>query len=288
MDNFAQGTRRGRLQGHQEVGRAAQTGEIRNANARSYRRDVFMRTRTITIQEAAAEVMEEAYLKASAQGTLPVQPRQIMYAARGHIQERTGRKLDDRYFTQTMLPNYVEENGVDWDIVWNARGSFHEPHTNRHVPLGTLEVRAYLGSQKSHYLPPDQAGGWKTTGPRTAMVASCSWKGGFFALFRKVQLAERYDIAIMSTKGVSTTAARTLIDGLIGAEVPVFCIRDFDVSGFNIAGTLAAIPDAIMGEQWRDRSRAQAQGIQRYTLESEDVFYLGANGRHLDGDESFA
>ena len=30
-----------------------------------------------------------------------------MYAARGHIQERTGKKLDDRYFTQTLLPDYV-------------------------------------------------------------------------------------------------------------------------------------------------------------------------------------
>ena len=72
--------------------------EIRDANARGYRRDVFMRVRTITIQDAAWKVMEQAYLKASAGGTLPVQPRQIMYAARGYIQERTGKKLDDRYF----------------------------------------------------------------------------------------------------------------------------------------------------------------------------------------------
>ena len=108
--------------------------------------------------------MPTAYNKASAGGTLPVRPRQIMYAARGYIQEKTGRQLDDRYFTQTLLPDYVDPIEVDWDIVWDARGSFHEPHTNRHVPLGTLEVRAYLGSQKSVYLPPDQAGGWKTTG----------------------------------------------------------------------------------------------------------------------------
>ena len=118
--------------------------EIRDASAQSRRRETFVRPRRITIQEAAWKVMETAYAKASADGTLPVRPRQIMYAARGYIQERTGRKLDDRYFTQTFLPDYVAQQGVDWDIVWDARGSLHEPHTNRHVPLGTLEVREYL------------------------------------------------------------------------------------------------------------------------------------------------
>ena len=54
--------------------------------------------------DAAHEIMEDAYLKASGGGTLPVKPRQIMYAARGHIQGRTGKKLDDRYFCQTILP----------------------------------------------------------------------------------------------------------------------------------------------------------------------------------------
>ena len=52
----------------------------------------------------------EAYLKASGGGTLPVKPRQIMYAARGHIQQRTGKKLDDRYFCQTILPDFVAAN----------------------------------------------------------------------------------------------------------------------------------------------------------------------------------
>ena len=49
-------------------------------------------------------------------------------------------------------------------------------------------------------------------------------------LFQAVQLGERYDLAIMSTKGMSVTAARTLIDALVADGVPVFCIRDFDVS----------------------------------------------------------
>jgi hypothetical protein len=67
-----------------------------------------------------------------------------MYQARGYIQERTGKPLDDQYFTQTLQPDYAAETSVDWDIVYDARGHFHEPHTHRAVALGTVDVRDYL------------------------------------------------------------------------------------------------------------------------------------------------
>ena len=77
--------------------------------------------RTTTIKDAAWEIMEEAYLKASAQGTLPAHARQIMYAARPYIQEETGKLLDDKYFTQTLLPDYIEQNEpTDWNVVFDG------------------------------------------------------------------------------------------------------------------------------------------------------------------------
>ena len=103
------------------------------------------RSRRVSQKDAAYEVMEEAYLKASANGTLPAHARQIMYQARRHIQERTGKQLDDAYFTQTLLPDYISEHQVDWDVVSDDRGHFHEPHTSRSIGLGTLAVRDYLG-----------------------------------------------------------------------------------------------------------------------------------------------
>jgi hypothetical protein len=51
------------------------------------------RTRGVSFREAAAEIMETAYMQASGGGTLPANARQIMYAARGHIQRITGRQL---------------------------------------------------------------------------------------------------------------------------------------------------------------------------------------------------
>src|SRR5580698_2608237 len=100
--------------------------------------------RSKSVKDAAAEIMESAYMKASGNGTLPANARQIMYAARGYIQERTGKQLESNYFTQTLLPNYVLETGVDWNVIYDARGHFTEPHTDNSFGIGTLEVRDYL------------------------------------------------------------------------------------------------------------------------------------------------
>jgi hypothetical protein len=54
-------------------------------------------------------------------------------------------------------------------------------------------------------------------------------------LFKSVNLAERYDIAIMSSKGVSVTAARQLADALCHEHnIPLLTLHDFDVAGFTI------------------------------------------------------
>ena len=86
--------------------------EERSPATRSYRFARMARERGVSFKEAAAEIMEEAYMKVSGGGSLPANARQIMYAARPHIQKVTGKPLDDDYFTQTLLPNYVDEHGV--------------------------------------------------------------------------------------------------------------------------------------------------------------------------------
>jgi hypothetical protein len=111
------------------------------------RRDALVFIERVTIKDAAWAVMEEAYRKVSSGGRYPAHARQIMYAARGSIQDATGRQLDDQYFTQTLLPNYLNahpQETADWDVVFDARGHFEEPHTEQIVPLGTLDVRRYL------------------------------------------------------------------------------------------------------------------------------------------------
>jgi hypothetical protein len=64
-------------------------------------------------------------------------------------------------------------------------------------------------------------------------------KEGFNPLFKAVNLANRYDLMIISTKGVSVTAARRLIDDVCGDyDLPLFVLHDFDTAGFLILGTL--------------------------------------------------
>ena len=57
----------------------------------------------MTVKDAAYQVMEAAYQKASGNGRYPGNARQIMYAARPLILELTGEdQLNDVYFTQTF------------------------------------------------------------------------------------------------------------------------------------------------------------------------------------------
>lgn len=65
-------------------------------------------------------------------------------------------------------------------------------------------------------------------------------KEGFDPLLTAVRIAERYDLAIMSTKGMSVTAARLLLDRLAPRIYRVFVLHDFDIAGFSIFGTLGA------------------------------------------------
>ena len=54
-----------------------------------------------------------------------------------------------------------------------------------------------------------------------------------------MKLANRYDLMIVSTKGISVTAARRLIDDICGNfDLPLFVLHDFDVAGFLILATL--------------------------------------------------
>ena len=85
--------------------------EERDAAAAMNRRHVMTRRRSVSIRDAAFAIMEQAYLKASANGRLPAHARQIMYAARGYIQKHADRELGhkfDQYFTQQLLPEYIE------------------------------------------------------------------------------------------------------------------------------------------------------------------------------------
>jgi Histidine kinase-, DNA gyrase B-, and HSP90-like ATPase len=192
-----------------------------------------------TLKYAAFDVMEEAYRQASGGGKYPANARQIMYAARPAILAATGLdRLNDKHFTQTLLPDYLAANPETtsgWDVVYDARGSFVEPHTGREVRLGTLGVRQYLTARLDR--APCVSARLLDAEPqhRYGGVLFIE-KEGFGQLLEAARIAERFDVAIASTKGMSVVALRELLDRLSGENpnLQVFALTDFDVTGMGI------------------------------------------------------
>jgi hypothetical protein len=182
-------------------------------------------------------------MAASGNNTLPALARQIFYQARPKIMAMTDDKeLAYGYFSQVLLPDYIEEHGVTWNVVYDARGHLEEPHTNRRIGVGTIEIGNYLHAMKK---PEIIRAAFSDTsvdiiGPSGGLsgILFCE-KEGFNPLFKAVNLANRHDLMIISTKGVSVTAARLLIDKICGNnDLPLFVLHDFDIAGFMILGTL--------------------------------------------------
>jgi hypothetical protein len=241
----------------------------------------------MSIKDAAWLVMADAYRTASGGGRLPANARQVMYAARKGILELTRRaKLDDRYVTQTLLPDYIEQHPeatASWVVVFDDRGNFIKPHTDRNVPLGTVEVRQYLGERATPKaaIVLDSGSLLPTTGPENRYSAVLFIeKEGFNALLAQARIAERFDIAIMSTKGKSTTAARLLLDRLAPRIDKVLVAHDFDVSGFSIFGTLGSD-----GRRYRFHNDVHIVDL---GLRLADVEGMGLNSEPVETSEDWS
>jgi hypothetical protein len=245
-----------------------QKKEERSAKAQVRRLEALVeRPARVTVKQAAYETIEAAYLKMSNNGKNPAHARQIMYAARPEILRRTGdEQLDDNYFTQQLLPEFqadFPDLTKNWDVVYDARGHFVEPHTELVVPLGTIDVRKYLATVKA--------------GPPLLFGAVLFIeKEGFLPLFKQRKLAERFDLAIMSTKGMSVTASRRLVDQVCHAfDVPLLVLRDFDKAGFSI---VYGFTHDTKRYRWTNRIRVIDLGlrlvdVRKWNLEAEDVVY---------------
>ena len=271
--------------------------EERDSQAR-YHRSQYMYSDRVYQKTIAWEVIPKAYAKASSNGKYPAHARQIFYAARPEIQKRTGRPLKSVYFTQHLLPMYINEHpeAADWWIVYDARGRLLEPHTKEQIPLGTLEVENYLRAIRSHDVVDfdfhesfDTS--YPTKGPcnRVSAILFIE-KEGFNELFKAVKLAQRYDLAIMSSKGQSVVAARRLVDELCaeGDGVPLLVLHDFDKAGLEIAQNLTAVSEAARES---DRVRYEFANeidvidlgirltdVQEWNLDAESVRFKGDFG----------
>ena len=199
----------------------------------------------VTLRDAAFQVMEQAYNKASSFGRYYANARQIMYAARPLVLEQTGGEIwkDSSYFTQTLLKDYLEYYEPGWKVVWDSRGHLTEPHTGISIGIGGVEVRRYIQAWTTTdleaYEKQVSRADIDTTGPalRYSAVLFIE-KEGFDEILRDAGLAERFDISIMSTKGLPVGAACQLAVRFNQEGVRVLVMHDFDLAGFKIVRTL--------------------------------------------------
>ncbi len=198
----------------------------------------------VTIKEVAFRVMEAAYNKASSNGKYHANARQIMYAARPEILDQVDppiEKLDSQYFTQTVLKDYLENYAPSWRVVWDARGHFEEPHTEKIIGVGGADVINYMskwGSKIDEVERPEIKMRIETKGPkhRFGSVLFIE-KEGFNEQLKDAQIDKKYDLAIMSTKGMPVKAACDLLSTL-QSKVTIYVLHDFDKAGFIILKTL--------------------------------------------------
>jgi len=174
-----------------------------------------------SLREAVFTVMAEAANKASGGGTLPYSVRQLYYQVRPLIQQYTDKELEYAYFTPPLVTEYEEEYGPLQGLIYDARGHLYEPHNGTEVALGTIDVANY------------QIPEWEYD--KILYIE----KEGFRAIFEAADLGRRYDMAIMTAKGFATRAAKQLLARATGREITILAAHDADVSGYEIARTLA-------------------------------------------------
>jgi hypothetical protein len=199
------------------------------------------------VREVAFDVMKEAYNHASSGGKYYANARQIMYAARPlMLAKEPSLSLDGKfsvYFTQVILKDFLEEKNPDWKVVWDARGHLIEPYTGESIGLGGVAVMDYIRGWTSYfdeYPEPDiieERIGTKGPTNRFGAVLFIE-KEGFTEILKDAGIDKKYDIALMSTKGLPVKAACDLAQALENKGVTIYVLHDFDLAGFKIVKTL--------------------------------------------------
>jgi hypothetical protein len=222
---------------------------------RSRRTRMYIYSDRVNFTEVADAILPKAYRHASGGGKYTVSKRQLYYASREAFAEATGRPLDYAYFAGTLLVQYQNRHpAMGWKITADPRGTLTLPNTRygANVPCGTIPIDNYLagGSRavepfadvKNLKAPVE----WPSRAPHQRYQAVLYIeKEGFGPLLEEAQIAERFDLAILSCKGMSVVAARKFVDHVCyeGGGVPLLVAHDFDKSGFEIAQRLVSVSD---------------------------------------------
>lgn len=173
-------------------------------------------SKSLPSQKAVVQnYLAKAIAKASGEGAYRYSLRQLYYAMRPYVMRETGKELRYQNFNQ-IITDYEYEQGEDLPGIYrDERGTLLHPHTQQQIRLGTKSVESY-------HRPSFQF--------NKILYAE---KEGFFEVLKDTGFCERYDCALLTSKGFASRAARDVIDLLAETEeaLTFFCIHDADLSG---------------------------------------------------------
>jgi hypothetical protein len=253
----------------------------------------------VDFTEVAHDILHRGYAHASGNGRYTVDKRQFYYAVRDEFYEATGREIKAQYFSQNLLVKYMNQHPGEtagWKITASPRGTLTIPNTGRglRIPCGTVAIQEHLRKASRVILPFDGLEDiavrveWPSLaeGQRLAGVLYIE-KTGFEPQLREADIANRFDIAIISCQGQSVVAARMYVDHVcrVNGGVPLFTMHDMDKAGFEIAQRLTTVSDYarehdLVKYEFRNEINVTDFGlrladVQQYGLKSERFRFKG-------------
>lgn len=209
--------------------------------------------KTKSQKEVVAECLEKAIAKASGNGEYRFSLRQLYYAVRPYVIRETGKEPDYTYFCRDLIGSYEAEHGDIPLMYRDERGTLYHPHCGQDIPIGTIAVENY------------QKPAW--TFNKVLYIE----KEGFFNVLRDKKIPEKYDLALLTSKGYASRAVKDLLDALgenSEEEITFFCIHDADAYGTIIYDTLQIETGARPGRKVKiinlglDPEEAHAMGLE--------------------------
>jgi hypothetical protein len=173
------------------------------------------------IIDSVFHVLPDAIQAATDNERLPANVRALYYKVRDAIQKYTTEELSYKYFSQTILIRYWQENGRNPLIYNDPRGVLYAPHSGGVLQLGTLEVDQYIFPEHEYN--------------KILFIE----KKGLLHTIKAANLHKKYDMAIIAGEGYASEAVRILLDkAQTGQDYTIFVLHDADPSGYDIARTI--------------------------------------------------
>jgi hypothetical protein len=271
--------------------------EERNNRFRASRAYIY--SDRVNFTDVADQILPRGYAHASGDGKFTVDKRQFYYAVRDEFLAQTGREITADYFSQTLLVQYMNRNRkktAGWKITASPRGTLSIPNTtdDLRIPCGTIAIEEHLDLAAKKYDLSEALDKLHISVQWPSVAEGQRYQGvlyiekeGFDPQLREARIADRFDIAVISCKGQSVTAARMYVDHVcrMNGGVLLFVAHDMDKAGFEISQRLTTISDHawdndLVKYEFENEVNVTDLGlrlvdVQKYGLKSEHCRFQG-------------